>query len=147
MAQVSRLALLEDSVKELKDRLEAIEDTAILGTFALHIETFAPEPYEVKRPIPVSLQCRTDGYLASFVEANVNSSGDTQQEALANVKELILDVFDSLTALPPSKLGPGPARQLAVLREFVNAAQDHEGAREQAREEAEGGGGHKTYCP
>jgi predicted RNase H-like HicB family nuclease len=122
MAQVSRLALLEDSVKDLKDRLAAIEDAAILGTFTLHVETFAPEPYKVKRPIPLSLQRRTDGYIASFVEANVNSSGDTQQEALANVKELILDAFDSLSSLPPSKLGPGPARQLAVQREFIDVA-------------------------
>jgi predicted RNase H-like HicB family nuclease len=129
MAHVSRLALLEDSVRELKDRLTAIEEMAILGTATLQIDTFAPEPYRVKRAIPVSVQRRTDGYLASFVEANVNSSGDTQQEAFANVKELILDVFDSLNSLPPSKLGPGPARQLAVLREFIDVPQDHEGAR------------------
>jgi hypothetical protein len=102
---------------------------AILGTATLQIDTFAPEPYRVKRAIPVSVQRRTDGCLASFVEANVNSSGDTQQEAFANVKELILDVFDSLNSLPPSKLGPGPARQLAVLREFIDVPQDHEGAR------------------
>jgi len=80
------------------------------------------KPYKVKRPIPISLQRRVDGYVASFVEANVNSSGDTQQEALANVEELILDVFDSLSSMPPSKLGPGPARQLAVLREYIDVA-------------------------
>jgi predicted RNase H-like HicB family nuclease len=140
MAQVSRLALLEDSVKDLKDRLAVIEDTAILGSFTLHVETFAPELYKVKRPVPISLQRRADGYIASFVEANVNSSGDTQQEALANVKELILDAFDSLSSLPPTKLGPGPARQLAVLREFIDVAPDHERARGQDREEAEGEG-------
>ena len=106
----------------MKDRLAAIEDAAILGTFTLHVETFAPEPYKMKRPIPLSLQRRADGYIASFVEANVNSSGDTQQEALANVKELILDAFDSLSSLPPSTLGPGPTRQLAVLREFIDVA-------------------------
>jgi hypothetical protein len=66
MAQVSRLALLEDSVKDLKDRLAAIEDTAILGTFTLHVETFAPEPYNVKRPVPISLQ-RPAGWLHRLV--------------------------------------------------------------------------------
>lgn len=129
MAQVSRLTLLEGSVKELRDRLEAIEDAAILGTLTLHVETFAPQPYEVKRPIPVSLQRRTDGFLASFVEANVNSYGDTQQEAFANLKELILDVFHSLSSLPPSRLGSGPALQLTVLREFIDAADQDRGRR------------------
>lgn len=141
MAQVSRLDLLEDGIRNLRDRLAMLEDTAILGTFTLHIETFAPEPYTVKRPLPVSMQRRQDGYLASFVDANINSSGDTQQEAFANLRELILDVFDNLRSLPASELGPGPKRQLAVLREFIDVAQDHEGARGQDRKEVEGGGG------
>ena len=111
-----------------------------LGPITLQVETFAPEPYKAKRPIPISLKRRADGYVASVVEVNVNSSGGTQQEAVANIKELILDVFDSLSSLPPSKLGPGPARPRAVLREFIDGAADHERAREQDREEAEGEG-------
>ena len=106
--------------KPLKHKRKGPKSTR--NPVTLHVETFAPEPYRVKRAIPLALQRRADGYLALFVEANVNSSGGTQEEALANVKELILDVFDSLSSLPPSKLGPGPARKLAVLREFIDFA-------------------------
>ena len=66
--------------------------------------------------------------MASFADANINTSGETQQEAYANLRELILDVLDSLTALPESKLGPGPRRQLAVLREFVDVPANQERA-------------------
>lgn len=118
--QVLRVKRLEDRVADLAERVEALE--AIGSTVTFFIATFAPEPYLVKKPLSVVIQKNGDAYLASFVEANINSAGDNQQEAYANVRELILDVFDRLSSLPAAKLGPGPLRQIAVLREFVDAA-------------------------
>jgi hypothetical protein len=86
------------------------------------IATFAPEPYEVLRPIPVLVRPEGEEFVASFVEANVNASGETQQEAFESLKALVLDVFDSLRSHPAEKLGPEPARRLAVLRDFIRAA-------------------------
>jgi predicted RNase H-like HicB family nuclease len=133
MEEAARFKLLEEGFRNLEERLEALESSRVLGSTTLQIQTFAPEPYGVKRPIPVVVQRLQEGFTASFVDANVNSSGDSQQEAYANVKELILDVFDSLRSLPASRLGPGPTRQLAVLREFIDAPEDHQGAREEDR--------------
>jgi predicted RNase H-like HicB family nuclease len=87
----------------------------------IQISTFAPEAYEVLRPIPVLIRPEGDEFVASFVEANVNSSGETQQEAFENVKALLLDVFDNLRFHPVEKLGPEPAHRLAVLRDFIGA--------------------------
>jgi predicted RNase H-like HicB family nuclease len=110
--------MVESTSEVPRAHLAAIGDTAILGTVTLRIHTFAPELYRVKRALPVAVERRRDGYVATFVEANVSSSGATLREAFENVKVLILDVFDSLSAMSPSRLGPGPARQLAILREF-----------------------------
>ena len=88
----------------------------------IQISTFAPEPYEVLRPIPVLIRPDGDELVASFVEANINASGETQQEAFESLKSLLLDIFDSLRALPAERLGPEPARRLAVLRDFIRAA-------------------------
>ena len=57
--------------------------------------------------------------IASFFDANIHASGDTEEEAFRNLKSLILDTFDSLSAEPAHRLGPEPTRQLAVLRQFV----------------------------
>jgi predicted RNase H-like HicB family nuclease len=65
------------------------------------------------------IQPSEEGFSAGFFDANIHASGDTEEEALRNLKSLILDVFDSLSAEPPKDLGPQPARQLAVLNEFV----------------------------
>ena len=87
----------------------------------LQISTFAPEPYEVLRPIPVLIRPEGDELVASFVEADVHASGETQQEAFENLKSLVLDVFDSMRSHPAERLGPEPARRLTVLRDFIRA--------------------------
>ena len=127
---------LEEVVIEIRERVEELEASAVLGSVTLNITTFTPEPYSVKKPIPVCVQRGAGGFMASFADANINASGETQQEAYANLRELILDIFDSLTALPESKLGSGPRRQLAVLREFVDVSADHERARREDSEKA-----------
>jgi predicted RNase H-like HicB family nuclease len=83
------------------------------------ITSFAPEPYEASRPIPAVIQPCEQGFVAGFFDANIHAAGDTEEEAVRNLKSLILDVFDSLSAEPAATLGPEPKRQLAVLREFI----------------------------
>lgn len=83
------------------------------------IETFAPEPYFVKRPIQAVLQPAEEGCTASFYDANIHASGDNEDEAVENLKSLILDIFDNLCNETPENLGPQPKRQLAVLHEFI----------------------------
>ncbi len=83
------------------------------------ITTFAPEPYELIRPLLVVVQPSEEGFTASFFDLNIHASGDTEEEAYRNLKALLLDVFDSLLAESPEMLGPEPKRQLAVFREFI----------------------------
>lgn len=83
------------------------------------ITSFAPEPYSLVRPIETLIEPTQDFFVASFSDANVSASGDNQQEAFDNLKGLILDVYDSLRAEPPDRLGPEPKRQLAVLESYL----------------------------
>ena len=115
----ARVAFLEEQMKTLRRD----------GTRSFEITTFAPEPYRVLHPIPVAIQESEDEFLASFVEANINSSGSTSQEAFANVRELILDIFDTLDTLEPARLGPKPRRQLGILKEYLCASENHQRAR------------------
>lgn len=84
----------------------------------LTIDSFAPEPYDAPRPFPVAVTPTGDGdFAARLAEANLTAYGDTPSLAVDSLKALILDTLDSLSA--HGKLGPGPARQLAVLRGLV----------------------------
>ena len=83
------------------------------------VVTFAPEPFELLRDLPVVVQPVEEYFTATFFDANISTSGETQEEAVANLKELILDIFESLEAEPEERLGPEPARQKAVLARLI----------------------------
>ena len=104
-----RIGLLEQKIGELSKG----------GAFVVPITTLAPEPYDLIKEIKVVLQPSDDEYVASFFDANVNASGGSEADALDSLKEMLISRFDYLENLPPEKLGPGPAKQLAVLRCFI----------------------------
>ena len=86
------------------------------------ITTFAPEPFEVLRPLSAVIQPLGDEHLATFFDANVNASGETQEEAFANLKDVLIGTFQMLERMTDSQLGPGPKRQRAVLMECIRRA-------------------------
>jgi len=114
--EVARLESLEREVLLLKDRVAELERSTPV---CVPIETFAPEPYKVVKPFHVVVQTRADEYVASFFDANLSASGPTETEAIFNLKDVILGVLESLTEHDKAELGPGPAKQLRVLKKFV----------------------------
>jgi predicted DNA-binding antitoxin AbrB/MazE fold protein len=82
------------------------------------ISTLEPEPFDLLRSIPVVVQPTADGYLATFFDANIGITGDTKEESVANLRVLLVDVFEELER-EEARLGPQLVRQLAVLRCFV----------------------------
>jgi hypothetical protein len=82
------------------------------------ITTLEPEPFDLLHSIPVVVQPTNDGYLATFFDANVGISGDTKEESVANLRLLLVDVFEQLER-EEAQLGPQLVRQLAVLRKFM----------------------------
>lgn len=102
------LQRLTQEVGDLKKRLKQS------GSITVPITSLAPEPFELRQTIQVVVQPCEDEFVASFFDANVNASGSTETDALANLKDVMLAIFRHLLAQPQGKLGPGPRRQLAV---------------------------------
>jgi len=100
-----------------------IATTAIalpLAHIDFDISTFGPdEPYRVKKPLTVHVVGKECDFTASHWESNTHTTGESESEAVDNLKSLLLDVFDSLLAEPKETLGPKPAQQLAVLQEYI----------------------------
>lgn len=100
--------------------------TLRLQPILVPVTTFAPEPFTVRDPLrdPIwaVVQPVEDSFVATFFDANLSTSGDTQEEAMANLKDLILDVYLDLAEEPPERLGPEPRRQLAVLASLIRRA-------------------------
>lgn len=113
--QFLRLAKLEEEVQALKTLAGQLRDSQ---SIVVPITTLDPEPFELLCEIRVVVQPTDDGYLATAFDVNIGITGDTQEEAVGNLKELIVDIFDELEH-DEGKLGPVPARQLAVLRSLI----------------------------
>jgi predicted RNase H-like HicB family nuclease len=109
----SRLLNLEARVEEV------VKKTNDCGNIVLPIRSLAPWNLDVKKDIAVIVQKVSDeDFVATFFDANIAMTGDTQEEAVQNLKALIADTFESLEE-EESILGPALARDLMTLRDFV----------------------------
>lgn len=111
-----RFNLLEILAKDLQARIYKLENAK---PEIVVINTFVPEPYELLRPILVSVHAVEDEFEAGWFDANIYAMGENEEEAVGNLKSLILDYFDSFSKEPAEKLGIEPKRQLAVIKTFI----------------------------
>jgi predicted RNase H-like HicB family nuclease len=114
--EVLSFRLLQSEVLRLRTRVEDLEHSR---PACAPIQSLTPEPYEVIRPFQVVIGPRGDEFVASFLDANIGASGCSEAEALANLKETILSTFEILEEHEEARLGPGPLRQLQLLRQFI----------------------------
>ena len=112
-----RVERIEHMVSRVLARLEGL-DEGQRGRI-IPVYSFAPEPYEVVVPFGVLVTPAGDEFEAGFFDANIHSSGDTEEEAVLNLKSAILDSFDRLFSLPDEQLGTAMHRQKAVLRHHL----------------------------
>ncbi len=112
----ARLEGLQKEIALLKIRCATLERQSPI---LVPIQTLAPEPYELIKPITVVVRFQEEHYIASFFDANISSSGDTHSEAIFNLKDMLISMFDMLEDMDDSQLGPEPLRQKQMLREFI----------------------------
>ncbi|HJT36071.1 MAG TPA: hypothetical protein VJ783_28875 [Pirellulales bacterium] len=73
---------------------------------------------EVTNPILAFVQPDDGAWVASWSEANVNASGDTELEALDMLKDAIASTFRLFCNEEPN-LGDDLAKRLTIMREFL----------------------------
>jgi predicted RNase H-like HicB family nuclease len=112
-----QVARLESKVEQV---LKGLGELGALGrSFLVPIETLEPEPYEITRPFTAVVTEAEGGFEASIFDLGIFASGDTEEEAIANLKETLLDTFDQLSELPETRSGKGPLRQKTLLNKCI----------------------------
>jgi hypothetical protein len=111
---------LQDNVLSLTKEMESlrseIRELCRMRTFVVPLTTLAPAPFQITQQIPVTIQGDGEEFTATFTEANVSASGETEADAIANFKDSLVSTYTFLESLPADELGPLPARQWEVLR-------------------------------
>lgn len=111
-----RIGILEKVVLEMR---HVIGELTAQKTILVPITSLEPEALTLQQPIFVVVQPDGDEFSATFFDANINASGDTQTEAVENLKEVLISCFRRFTELGESRLGPGPRKQMAVLKSII----------------------------
>jgi predicted RNase H-like HicB family nuclease len=103
--------------RELRQTISRLKRLELGQPLIVPVESFAPEPYELLTPFHVVLEPSDNEFVATFFDANISASGETGMDALANLKDMILAVFEALEL--EKDLGPSPSKQLSVLKQFI----------------------------
>lgn len=111
-----RVGILEKVVLELR---HSFMELATRQTITVPVTSLAPEPLILRQPIFIVVQPDGDEFSATYFDANINATGDTQTEAVDNLKEILVSTYRRYSLLGENKLGPGPRKQLAVLRTII----------------------------
>ncbi len=73
---------------------------------------------KIVNAIPAQIEIEDGVFVATFTEANVSASGETEGEAIEMLKDMIEWTYQFLSQ-KEAVLGQWPQRQLAVLRQFL----------------------------
>jgi hypothetical protein len=111
-----RLSLLEIAYSELKSQVQKLLE---FQSHLVTVNTLSPEPYELLKPFNISVKPSADEYEASWYDPNIHTTGDNEEEAISNLKSLILDYFDSFSEMQTEQLGVEPKRQLLIMKQFI----------------------------
>jgi hypothetical protein len=112
-----RLTRLENRLEEAINGIERLRTQN--RKIWVPINTLAPEPYQLLQPVTAVVTTVGDEFEASFFDANLYGSGDTEEEAVSDLKAVIIEAFERLSALEDEKLGPAMMKQKLVLRAHV----------------------------
>jgi len=116
-AMVEKMGVLVDQMAKL--RMEVLE-RPIKWTAQIHDLNDAD--YELSVPMLVLIEeyPNDEVVIARFPEVEAFAEGVTASEAIANLKRLILDLYDELSEAAVDSLGDLPQAWLRVLRQTVS---------------------------
>lgn len=113
-----RLSLLEKVILELR---HVVAELLRQRTFQVSITSLGTDDLALRQPLTAVVEAAEDHFVATFFDANINASGDTAVEAIDNLKEIIVSAFRRFQELGEERLGPGPRKQFANLRNFIQS--------------------------
>jgi len=90
-----------------------------LNLCVMKMYDLASDIYNLKCPIDVLLKVFNDEILASIPDLEIYGEGFNETEALNNLKDELIDLFDYLNSVSSSSLGKLPKRWKKIINSFI----------------------------
>jgi hypothetical protein len=113
--QFEIISSLTQDVRQLQQKVAELSSQP----FTVLITTLAPEPLVLARDISAVVAPNGEDFIATYFDAGISATGDTDTEAIFNLKDMIAQTFKVLSNVPAEELGIVPQRQLASLRAVI----------------------------
>jgi predicted RNase H-like HicB family nuclease len=119
-AQISfNIEELNERIAQIEQDMQDLNQATTSRTFTTYIISLGVPDLKVKKPIPVTIEREDDeNYIASFMDANISTGGNSEQEAVYNLQSLIADLFE-MHEEETSELGPAMKIQKQVLHDVL----------------------------
>lgn len=87
---------------------------------AIMVEEMDSDVFSVLKPMRFNInQIATNDFVATFPEARISASGETPEESVLMLQDMIIGRLEHLSDIDLERLGREPKRQLSVLRSFI----------------------------
>ncbi len=117
----TRVERIEGMVEAVLQKVAGIN--ASKRSIIVPIQSLAPEPYELTHPLMAVVSGADDeGFEAALFDAGIFASGDTEEDAISDLKAALIDTYERLSELKAEQLGPGPTRQKQLLVLYIRKA-------------------------
>jgi len=116
LAAASRNINLERQLATLEKRVNQL---AARRTFIVPITFLTPEPFVLLKDIPLTIEGDGEDFTATWLEANISASAESEADAIVNFKDCLVSRFEILEKIPVEKMGPLPKRQWQILNSVV----------------------------
>lgn len=108
-----RFTALEKEVASLSQRVDELRR---VQPMVVPVTNILSDEVSLIRSFMAVVQRDEDDYIATFFDANISGSGESDVEAVDALKEIMVAKFLKFDSLGPDKLGRQPTRELNVLR-------------------------------
>jgi predicted RNase H-like HicB family nuclease len=113
-----QVTLTDRVLSDLRSRVQYLENHR---TLVVPVDTFGDEEFEIIQPFSVVVEPSGDEFTATLYDANVSASGETVEEAISSLKEMLLEIVELFET--GVKLGAAMQKQKAVLTSLIRRRQ------------------------
>ena len=110
------ITVFREEIAQLRKRVEVLERTDVLR---VPLETLPTDEFQLSKKIEMSIRPTDSGYIASAFDIGIAAAGENIQEAIDNLKDMIVATYELLRSHSENELGPKMLRQWLVLRHLV----------------------------
>jgi hypothetical protein len=102
MGLIGKAILFSQKVTaDLQSAYEALRHNQ--GAVALRVQTLHPNTFRFKRPMDLLVEFEGSGFAAHLIEVKLSARGDTRQEAVTNLRALIVETYRDLKGTEPER--------------------------------------------